>query len=163
MWIPISCTQDSTSGAWCLSLLVEILHQSVVYLESPFGDCGFLLELWSWCGEAVISTPTEDDVEDGVLQESRPLGWCAAGDHCHCPLWIQCGHLCFQYTVLSLTKVGFEPGNSCKFKPRNFSCTCLGHGNRFYSQLYFSSAKFCKDFSNWCACISPTAPISAVF
>lgn len=75
---------------------------------------------------------------------------------------LQCG-LYFQYTVLSLTKVGFEPGNSCKFKPRNFSCTCLGHGNRFYSQLYFSSAKFCKDLSNWCACISPTASISAVF
>lgn len=70
---------------------------------------------------------------------------------------LQCG-LYFQYTVLSLTKVVFEPGNSCKFKPRSFSCTCLGHGKRFYSQMYFSSAKFCKDFSNWCVCLSPAAP-----
>lgn len=69
---------------------------------------------------------------------------------------IQCG-LYFQYTVLSLAKVVFEPGSSCKFKPRWFSCTCLGHGNRFYSQLYFSSAKFCKDFLNWCICLSPAA------
>lgn len=39
----------------------------------------------------MLTTPT-GEMRDGVLQESHPLGWCAAGDHSHCPLWVQCGH-----------------------------------------------------------------------
>lgn len=29
----------------------------------------------------MLTTATGEDVEDGELKESHPLGWCAAGDH----------------------------------------------------------------------------------
>lgn len=45
----------------------------------------------------MLTTATGEDVEDGELKESHPLGWCAAGDHSHCPLWVQCGHFNVSY------------------------------------------------------------------
>lgn len=41
----------------------------------------------------MLTTPTGEDVKDGVLEESHPLGWCAAGDRSRCLPWVQGGHL----------------------------------------------------------------------
>lgn len=72
------------------SLSVCAFSKSFWWLRFSFGA----VKLMWW----VITTPTEEDVKGGALEESHPLGWCAAGAPCHCPLWVQCGHFSVAYT-----------------------------------------------------------------
>lgn len=151
VWILILFTPDSMSGTWCFSLLLEALCQSAWNsgnrLVSAVLFWGHKTVQW----DDAPNFSARDDVKEWGLVESYPLGQCA--------VVVPCGFRLDNFVQVLLSVCGckpdkcrvwaFPPGSFWIFIPRSFGCIFLGDGNRFYSLLYFSSAKFFNDFLNW--------------
>lgn len=76
VWIHTSCTLDSMSGTWCLSLLPTSLYQSV-HSGNRFGVSSFLFGLLNsmmkWCSELAVGEAVAVSISGASAS-----GWCAA-------------------------------------------------------------------------------------